>query len=131
MNIYEVDVLHADKHESLLQVDKVEFLMGYNTLAIYYTSNVLPPLTIFFGIHTNLILHVIVCVTKNSLLLFQVMVGPCKLTFLTLFRMGLFGAAHKWGGGAKRSPLSKICHISYNDETWHSYTLPKEDPKTV
>ena len=22
-------------------------------------------------------------------------------------------------------------HISYNDETWHSYTLPKEDPKNV
>ena len=21
--------------------------------------------------------------------------------------------------------------ISYNDETWHSYTLPKEDPKTI
>ena len=28
-------------------------------------------------------------------------------------------------------PLPKICHISYNDETWHSYTLPKEDPKNV
>ena len=22
-------------------------------------------------------------------------------------------------------------HISYNDETWHSYTLPKEDPKNI
>ena len=34
---------------------------------------------------------------------------------LTLFRMGLFGAAHGWGGvgwgGAKSSPLPKICHI--------------------
>ena len=29
---------------------------------------------------------------------------------LTLFRMGFFGAAHGWGGGAKRSPLPKICH---------------------
>ena len=27
---------------------------------------------------------------------------------LTLFRMGLFGAAHGWG--AKRSPLRKTCH---------------------
>ena len=27
---------------------------------------------------------------------------------LTLFRMGLFGAAHGWG--VKRLPLSKICH---------------------
>ena len=24
--------------------------------------------------------------------------------------MGFFGAAHGWGGGAKRPPLSKICH---------------------
>ena len=30
--------------------------------------------------------------------------------------MGFFGAAHGWA-------------TSYNDETWHSYTLPKEDPK--
>ena len=39
---------------------------------------------------------------------------------LTLFRMGFYGP-----------PLPKICHISYNDETWHSYTLPKEDPKNI
>ena len=32
--------------------------------------------------------------------------------------MGLFGAAPK-----------NPSHISYNDETWHSYTLPKKDPK--
>ena len=36
--------------------------------------------------------------------------------------MGFFGAAH--GRGAKN-----LSHISYNDETWHSYTLPKESPK--
>ena len=40
--------------------------------------------------------------------------------------MGLSGAAHGWGG-AKRAHLPKICHTY--DETWHSYTLPKEDPK--
>ena len=27
---------------------------------------------------------------------------------LTLFRMGIFGAAHGWGGG-KKTPLPKIC----------------------
>ena len=27
---------------------------------------------------------------------------------LTLFRMGIFGAAHRWGG--KETPLPKICH---------------------
>ena len=49
---------------------------------------------------------------------------------LTLFMMGLFGAAHGWGE-AKRLPLPKICHTSYNDETWHTYTLLKEDPKNI
>ena len=29
---------------------------------------------------------------------------------LTLFRMGIFGAAHRKGGGAKRPPLPNICH---------------------
>ena len=44
--------------------------------------------------------------------------------------MGLFGAVHGWG--AKKAPifLKSITH-SYNDETWHSYALPKEDPKTI
>ena len=31
------------------------------------------------------------------------------LSFLTLFRMGLFGAAHGWEGGNK-APFLKICH---------------------
>ena len=50
---------------------------------------------------------------------------------LTLFRMGFFGAAHGMGGGGgqKGPPPKKLSHISCNDETWHSYTLPKQDPK--
>ena len=44
--------------------------------------------------------------------------------------MGLFGAADGWEG-AKGPPSLKQSHISYNDETWHSYTLPKEDPKNI
>ena len=40
--------------------------------------------------------------------------------------MGNFGAAHELGGG----PPEDLSHISYNDETWHSYTLPK-DPKNI
>ena len=52
---------------------------------------------------------------------------------LTLFRMGFFGAAHGWwGGGGPNGPLAKnLSHISYNCETWHSYPLPKEDPKSI
>ena len=48
--------------------------------------------------------------------------------------MGIIGAAH-WSGdggwGQKGHPtLPKICpYKSYNDETLHSYTLSKENPK--
>ena len=46
--------------------------------------------------------------------------------------MGFFGAAYECeyvcegGMGQKGPPLT-----SYIDETWHSYTLPKEDPKNT
>ena len=35
------------------------------------------------------------------------------LVALTQFRMGIFGAAHGWGGGrgGKKAPLPKICRI--------------------
>ena len=47
--------------------------------------------------------------------------------------MGFLGTAQEWGGGgaAKRFPPPTISHISYNDETTHTYTLPKEDPKNI
>ena len=37
--------------------------------------------------------------------------------------MGFLGDAHGCGG------CKKVSHISYNDKTWRSYILPKEDPK--
>ena len=52
------------------------------------------------------------------------------LQLLTLFTMGLLGAAHGWEWVSKR-PRPKISHTSYNDETWHSYTLAKEDPQNM
>ena len=42
--------------------------------------------------------------------------------------MGLFGAAHRWGVGGEERGQKGPC---YNDETWHSYILPKEDPKNI
>ena len=30
--------------------------------------------------------------------------------FLTLFRIGFFGAAHRWGEGVQKGPLPKTCH---------------------
>ena len=30
----------------------------------------------------------------------------------------------------KRLLLPKMSYISYDDDTWQSYTLPKEDPKS-
>ena len=33
------------------------------------------------------------------------------------------------GFGGRKAPAPKnLSHMSYNDETWHSYTLPKKDP---
>ena len=43
--------------------------------------------------------------------------------------MGLFGAAHGWG--AKRPPLSKICHTYPKMIKFVSYILPKEDPENI
>ena len=50
-------------------------------------------------------------------------------TFLTLFRMGFFAAAHGWGGGAFWPPLLKISHTYPTMMKLGKYTLPKEDPK--
>ena len=34
--------------------------------------------------------------------------------------------------GVKDSPVAKnLLEIPHNDETWYSYTLPKEDPKNI
>ena len=44
---------------------------------------------------------------------------------LTEFRVGLSGAAHGWWGKKDPPSLKSV----YNDESWRSYTLPKEDPK--
>ena len=35
------------------------------------------------------------------------------------------------GGGGGPPPLKSVTHISYNDETWHSYTSTKKDPKNI
>ena len=45
--------------------------------------------------------------------------------------MGFFGAAHGWGGGGQKGRPTQKSHTSYNDETWHSNTLPKEVPETI
>ena len=57
---------------------------------------------------------------------------------LILSTMGFLGAAHEgwgmwWGGGGKKPPLPfKICHTyPAMMKFGHSYTLPKEDPKTI
>ena len=39
----------------------------------------------------------------------------------------LWGCSPMEGGGTKMPTIPKnLSHISYNDETWHNYTLPKE-----
>ena len=34
-----------------------------------------------------------------------------------------------WMGGQKVPLPKNFSHISFNDKTWHSYTLPKKDKK--
>ena len=51
--------------------------------------------------------------------------------YLTLFRMGLFGAGHGSGGAKSPPPFWNLSHIPNNNETWHTDILPKEDPKNI
>ena len=48
---------------------------------------------------------------------------------LTLFRMGFFGAAHRWE--QKRSLSITSVTQTYNGESGHNYILAKEDPKNI
>ena len=34
----------------------------------------------------------------------------------------------RWGGGGGRHPPENLSLRYYNNETWHSYTVPTEDP---
>ena len=43
---------------------------------------------------------------------------------------GLFRSCSRMGE-PKGPPLQNLSHISDIDETWHSYTLLKEDPKNT
>ena len=43
---------------------------------------------------------------------------------------GLFWGCSRMGGGLF-APFPKTCHTILQYETWHSYTLPKEDPKNI
>ena len=45
--------------------------------------------------------------------------------------MGFFGAAHGWEGGGLFPPVLKICHTYPTMMKLGSYTLPKEDPKSI
>ena len=49
---------------------------------------------------------------------------------LNPFQNGLFRGCSRMGG-AKKHPSQNLPHIFYNNETWHSYIVPKEDPKNI
>ena len=78
------------KKEVANEVRDLNALAGSNTtLTIYYTSNVLLLLNLFlsqYGIHTKPFSYLINCLFNiNLLLLFQVMVGLCKLACFPSF----------------------------------------------
>ena len=56
---------------------------------------------------------------------------PFRRLFFNPIQDGLFRGCSRMGGLFASPPPLKLPHISYNDETWHSYTLPKKDPKNV
>ena len=72
--------------------------------------------------------RIIGMISKTSTALLSINIA--EVIHLTLFRMDLFGGAHEWGEG-KKAPSLKPVHTSCNDETRHSYTSPKEDPKNI
>ena len=51
------------------------------------------------------------------------------LYYLNSIQDGPFRGCSRMGVGQKSPPPKNLSHISYNDETWHNYTLSKEDPK--
>ena len=53
-----------------------------------------------------------------------------KYERLTLFRMGIFGAARGWRE-VKKAPLPKICDTDPTLMKLGSYTLRREDPKNI
>ena len=57
-------------------------------------------------------------------LLFEKLYG-----ILNLLTTGLFFKAAHGLGGPKMPPPQNMSYISYNDDTWYSYTLPKENHK--
>ena len=61
---------------------------------------------------------------KYSIFVNPIQDGP----FRGFSRMGAGGGV---GGGQKSPTPLNVSHISHNDETWHSYTLPKEDLKNI
>ena len=63
---------------------------------------------------------------------------PCAsddMTHCNPIQDGLFCCCSRMGGvvgaGAFCLSLHKICHTSYNDETWHTFNLPNEDLKAI
>ena len=85
-------------------------------------------------IHENLVALRMVYLTGSSTItnfVIQAIGINGRFYILTLFRMNIFGAAHGWGEVKKTNSPKTLSHISCIDETWHSCTLLKEDPKKI
>ena len=58
-------------------------------------------------------------------------VASSDVLIVNTIQDGTFQGCSQIGWGQKGLPPQNLRHISYNDQTWHSYTLPKEDPKNI
>ena len=86
-----------------------EFLISIRIFLIFWTTN----FESFFGnLYTNIYWELyakflnLTAFNKNKS-------NKDKSKSLTLFRMGIFGATHRWGGGATKRPpsLNSVAHI--------------------
>ena len=91
------------KNEVRNKVRDLTPLAGSNiTLTIYYTSNVLPPLTLFlsqYQIYTNLFLHLINCLCNISLIFVSSYSRSMYASWLVIFLFDFCFVFLRGGGG--------------------------------
>ena len=57
--------------------------------------------------------------------------GEQDLWFNTIQDVPFWGCSRMETVEKMPSPSQNVSHLSYNDETWQNYTLPKKDLKNI
>ena len=109
------------KSAELLRIPILRNICKRLLLDVFYKKAVLKTFTVFTGWK-----KLVISVLRKS----------CSWWLIELWQWRVFilikiSRKKRWGGGQKSRPPKNLWHISYNDETWHSYTLPKKDLKSI